>query len=423
MEAISYPTSKPVEVESPSASQPVPKETGTPEHAPDETPKEDTPKDSAEDSPKDTHESTDDSTQTPKDTHDNAEDATQAPKDTHENEDDSTEAPKDTHDSTEDSTEAPKDTHESTEDSTEAPKDTHDNEEDSNNASDATSDVPGEFFQAPTTPEEPATSSPAKPSQEDATSEDTEDAPKTPVKPSTDNVVSRGLVYNEASLTSKFDSANTGWLYNWDSAPGGEINGAKEFVPMLWNTSELYHTPNWASDVENAVGAGTKHILAFNEPDLPAQANMNVGQSVDGWMQYIEPLHQKYNGDLKLGSPSVCNGPEEHLGLSYLKKFLDSCGGCHVDFLAIHWYGIATDDGVDHLKEHIAKTQEIADGRPIWLTEFKPDGSDEQQADFLSKVLPWLDDKSNGVERYAYFKADNMVSGDRLTRAGEAYAA
>ncbi|KAL8874235.1 MAG: hypothetical protein Q9174_000391, partial [Haloplaca sp. 1 TL-2023] len=259
MEAISHPTSKPVEIESPSVAHPVPMETGTPEHAPEDIPKEDAPKEDTpkEDSPKDTAEET------------------------------------------------PKDTQEDTEDSSEAP--------------DTTSDA-GEFYEAPT-PEEPATSSSAESPQEgnsEETPEDTEDAPKTPIKPSTDNVVSRGLVYNEASLTSKFDSASTGWLYNWDSAPGGEVNGAKEFVPMLWNTSEVYHTPNWASDVENAVAAGTKHILAFNEPDLPAQANMNVGQSVDGWNKYIEPLHEKYNGDLKLGSPSVCNGPEQNMGLQYL---------------------------------------------------------------------------------------------------------
>ncbi|KAL8659584.1 MAG: hypothetical protein Q9226_000365 [Calogaya cf. arnoldii] len=289
--------------------------------------------------------------------------------------------------------------------------------------------------------EEPAKEEPAKeePAKEEPTTtenstteesttegsaaEESSSTPKTPSTPSTDNVAPRGLVYNSASLTSAFSNANVGWMYNWDSAPGGTIDSSKEFVPMLWNTSQAFHVPHWNERAEAAIAAGSKHLLAFNEPDLPAQANMDVGQSVDGWMQYMEPFHTKHNGDVKLGSPSVCNGPEEHMGLSYLKDFLDSCGGCHVDFIAIHWYGLANDDGVQHLKDHIGKAQEVAGGRGIWLTEFKPDGSDQQQAEFLGKILPWLDDKSNGVDRYAYFKADNMVNGASLTQAGTAYAA
>ncbi|KAL8690410.1 MAG: hypothetical protein Q9218_004137 [Villophora microphyllina] len=249
--------------------------------------------------------------------------------------------------------------------------------------------------------------------------------PKTTSHPSsTDNVVPRGLVYNEASLTSHFDTSAIGWQYNWDSAPGGTIDTSKEFVPMLWNTSEVYHVPHWQERAEAAIAAGTKHLLAFNEPDLSAQANMDVGESVQGWNDHLEPFHIKYNGDVKLGSPSVCNGPDANQGLQYLKSFLDACGGCHIDFLAIHWYGLATDDGVQDLKDHIGKAQAIAGGRAIWLTEFQPQGSDDDQAKFLGQILPWLDDKAqSGVDRYAYFKVDTMVNGNSLTKAGQAYAA
>ncbi|KAL8724627.1 MAG: hypothetical protein Q9181_006742 [Wetmoreana brouardii] len=285
-----------------------------------------------------------------------------------------------------------------------------------------TSHASGEFHQASTTPEVVPTpvSSTAANSPEQTTTSST--PPKSTGHASSDNVVPRGLVYNEASLTSHFDTPAVGWLYNWDSAPGGTVDTNKEFVPMLWSTSAQFHTGHWESRAEDAIAAGTKHLLAFNEPDLPAQANMDVGQSVDGWLQYIEPFHSKYNGDVKLGSPSVCNGPDANQGLQYLKSFLDACGGCHVDFLAIHWYGLATDDGVQNLKDHIGKAQGIANGRAIWLTEFKPEGSDEDQAKFLGQILPWLDDKSNGVDRYAYFQVDTMVNGDQLTKAGAAYA-
>ncbi|KAL9603877.1 MAG: hypothetical protein Q9179_002038 [Wetmoreana sp. 5 TL-2023] len=286
-----------------------------------------------------------------------------------------------------------------------------------------TSHTGGDFYQASTTPEvvpTPGSSTVANSPEQATTSSSTQ--PKSTGHASSDNVVPRGLVYNEASLTSHFETPAVGWLYNWDSAPGGTVDTTKEFVPMLWNTSAQFHTGHWESRAEDAIAAGTKHLLAFNEPDLAAQANMNVGESVEGWLQYIEPFHSKYNGDVKLGSPSVCNGPDANQGLQYLKSFLDGCGGCHVDFLAIHWYGLATDDGLQNLKDHIGKAQGIADGRPIWLTEFKPDGSDEDQAKFLGEILPWLDDKSNGVDRYAYFQVDTMVNGDQLTKAGATYA-
>lgn len=59
---------------------------------------------------------------------------------------------------------------------------------------------------------------------------------------------------------------------------------------------------------------------------------------------------------------------------------------------------------VDYFKIHVEETRKIAAGRPIWITEFKPSGSDEQIKAFLDKVLPWLD-ASSDVHRYAYFMA------------------
>ncbi|KAL8971325.1 MAG: hypothetical protein Q9197_003334 [Variospora fuerteventurae] len=282
--------------------------------------------------------------------------------------------------------------------------------------------IPEGIVDLPESPAEPIDETVESTEEADESTEEASpnQASTTPTS-SSDNVVARGLVYNEASLTSNFP--NAGWLYNWAQTPGGAVDTTKEFVPMLWNTSSVFHTPKWVENAEAAIAAGSTHLLAFNEPDLPAQANMDVSQSVAGWLEYMEPFHVKHNGAVKLGSPAVCNGPEAYLGLSYLKDFLDACGGCHVDFLAIHWYGLASDDGVRHLQEHIAKAQEIAGGRPIWLTEFMPNGNEEEKASFLGKILPWLDDKSNGVDRYAYFQVDSMVSGGSLTQAGAAYVA
>lgn len=235
--------------------------------------------------------------------------------------------------------------------------------------------------------------------------------------------ISRGFAYNQASLTSSFSSAKVGWIYNWDSAPGDLNDRSKEYVPMLWNISHNLHAAHWRERAEGAIAAGTRHLLAFNEPDLPTQADMDIEQSVAGWMDFMEPFHSKYQGDIKLGSPSVCASPEEHIGLSYLQDFLDRCHECHIDFIAIHWYGLANNDGIQQLKDHVGKARDIAGGRAIWLTEFKSDGTDQQQAEFLSKILPWLDDIANGVQRYAYFMLDTMVNASfTFTEAGSVYA-
>lgn len=229
------------------------------------------------------------------------------------------------------------------------------------------------------------------------------------------NVVPRGLVYNTASLTTLFEKDTIGWCYNWDSQTGGDIPSGMNFVPMLWSDSDL-HVPRWEENAKSAISNGATHILGFNEPDLAEQANMTPDDAARAW-EHME----KFAGQVKIGSPAVCNGGGE-VGLSWLKKFMSACSSCTVDFIAIHWYGDANDFGIEALKQFIKDTQEMADGRPIWITEFQPKGSIEQQAAFMDEILPYLDDQSNGVERYAYFQVDNILaSGSALSELGSKY--
>lgn len=230
------------------------------------------------------------------------------------------------------------------------------------------------------------------------------------------DVVPRGLVYNTASLTDLFKGNAVGWCYNWDSQPGGTVPSSFNYVPMLWSTSNL-HLPNWKSNVETAISNGATHILGFNEPDLSAQANMAPQDAANAWTNM-----EQFGGKVKIGSPAVCNGGGA-TGLNWLSSFLDKCSSCQIDFIAIHWYGLATSDGIADLKKHIGDTQKIAGGRPIWLTEFQPSGSTSDQQNFMSQMLPWLDDASNGVERYAYYQVDGILaSGNSLTTLGDKYA-
>ena len=172
--------------------------------------------------------------------------------------------------------------------------------------------------------------------------------------------------------------------------------------------------------MDKAIAAGSTHILGFNEPDIPAQANLSPDLAKQAWIEYLEP----YAGKAKLGSPAVCNGPAP-MGLTWLSAFLDTCGSsCTVDFINIHWYGLATDDGVADFKDHVSRAAKVAGGREIWITEFQPSGSVADQAAFMDKILPWLDDSQSGVARYAYYQVDAILaSGSGLTELGTKYAA
>lgn len=160
--------------------------------------------------------------------------------------------------------------------------------------------------------------------------------------------------------------------------------------------------------------------MGFNEPDIAAQANLSPSAAVAAWRKYLQP----YADRVKLGSPAVCNGAEPLMGLNWLSAFLDACQGCTIDFVTIHWYGLANDDGVEHFKDHVTKAKDTAQGREVWITEFQPNGSVEEQSNFMGKILPWLDDPSNGVKRYAYFQVDGILAGEgKLTELGARYAA
>ena len=68
----------------------------------------------------------------------------------------------------------------------------------------------------------------------------------------------------------------------------------------------------------------------------------------------------------------------------------------------------------------------MAQGRPIWVTEFHASGSDDEVRRFLDDVMPWMD-ASDDVHRYAYFMARPgdglLVSGDGngLSAIGKEY--
>ena len=128
----------------------------------------------------------------------------------------------------------------------------------------------------------------------------------------------------------------------------------------------------------------------------------DIGATIAAHRQWVEPL-RKYGEKLYIGSPAVTNGKRDSntgavMGLDYLDAFLRGCWDCKIDFINIHWYDGAWN--VDYFKRHVEDARRVANGRPIWITEFGPQGSEQEIQRFLREVLPWLDSQPD-VHRYA----------------------
>jgi Glycosyl hydrolase catalytic core len=141
----------------------------------------------------------------------------------------------------------------------------------------------------------------------------------------------RGLAYNDLQYTTAFKGTKVSWAYNWIET-SGNLGSGFEYVPMLWGTASTW-TSSWQSNAKAAIAAGTTHLLGFNEPDLPAQANLSPAAAATGYKTYMSDMFG--GGSIRLGSPAVTNGAAP-MGLTWLSSFLSACSGCQVDFVAIH---------------------------------------------------------------------------------------
>jgi hypothetical protein len=225
----------------------------------------------------------------------------------------------------------------------------------------------------------------------------------------------RGLAFNDASLTNCFEgSPKVSWAYNWGSSTSG-LSNSFEYVPMLWSTRSDFVSA-WNDNANKAIANGATHLFSFNEPDLPAQANMSPGSAASGFMQYMEPFKSK---GVKLGAPAVTNGGNG-MGLDWMSSFLSACSECSIDFVNIHWYDSATN--IDYFKSHVTEAH-TKSGKPVWVTEFGATGSDDQVDAFLKEVMTWMDEQPF-VERYAYFMVSDgkLVSGTDKSTIGTTYA-
>lgn len=207
------------------------------------------------------------------------------------------------------------------------------------------------------------------------------------------------------------------WYYDWNI--GGAPSVDHDYAAIRQNGG----WPSWES-INNK--PNINHLLGFNEPDRPDQANMSVDDAVAQWPEMMK-------SGLRIGSPAPAN-PES----SWLSQFLSKTDSLNlrVDFVAIHcyWGGQSPQQWYNRLK-NIHNTV----GRPLWITEWNnganwtneswPADSTQafqKQLNDMKGILKVLDTASF-VERYAeydwveYKRA--MVLGDTLTPFGKYYKA
>jgi hypothetical protein len=220
--------------------------------------------------------------------------------------------------------------------------------------------------------------------------------------------------YNELDLT------ESTWWYSWSADRPPLVN--QEYVPIKQNSG-------WPSGSAILATKNATHLLGFNEPDRPDQANATVETAIAGWPALMAT-------GLRLGSPAIADN------FTWLYNFMNECDkrNFRVDFVAIHayWggsggaYNVLTDGKVD-INKWYRKLKEVHDrtGRPLWITEWNnganwtnngepywdsdPVMQQLQNKEIMEKVLHMLDTCSF-VERYSLY---NWVSDRKAVVEGE----
>ena len=179
-----------------------------------------------------------------------------------------------------------------------------------------------------------------------------------------------------ASIAQKASS----WYHHWENGLVHEL-GHLEYVPTFWGPTKW---SQWNKRKHEMNHLHIEHLLAFNEPDVKGQANIDPDTAVGLFMQELQPYARK---GIKVSSPQMV------YDLDWLSKFMNKCheAGCSISFIALHWYGGPHD--IEALKKWIRSVHDKFK-MPIWITEYglnaKSNPSDDDTIGFLAESLEWM---------------------------------
>lgn len=188
---------------------------------------------------------------------------------------------------------------------------------------------------------------------------------------------------------------NLNWWYSWGS---GSISSQNtEFVAMR-------HNAGWDTLNRNWWNNGVNHLLGFNEPDRPDQANMSVTDAISMW-----PMLSATG--LRLGAPAVSDG-----GRSWIYDFISraKAADLRVDYVPVHYYLCYSDNndpaGAAAKMYNNLKAVHDNTGLPIWVTEWNnganwtscADPTPTQNRDVIEAMMNMMD-STPWIERYAIY--------------------
>jgi autotransporter-associated beta strand protein len=211
---------------------------------------------------------------------------------------------------------------------------------------------------------------------------------------------------------------NVQWKYNWNN----DQNSTRDvqYIPIRQNR----WWPGLGSDWR---ARGSDHLLGYNEPDRPDQANMSVDDAISSWPDLLAT-------GLRVGAPAVSDGGRG----GWLYPFMDQADAAdlRVDFVPIHYYQChnpANPAGAATQMYNFLKATYDEVKRPLWVTEWNNganwtgcgDPTFAQQQAAIAEIIEMLDE-TPFVERYALY---NWVEDARrvkwddgsLTAAGVTY--
>lgn len=239
---------------------------------------------------------------------------------------------------------------------------------------------------------------------------------------------------SDMSQTVELKKMNLAWYYNWNAeAFNDKRDEGVDHVPMIWGRNQ--DDPDGTKDENlykyiksqcDLVDKDANYILGYNEPDLSAQANMNVVQAQEGW-KYIEKLGKR------TVSPAISNPngtysgwltPFMKGGEVYVNGVQVTVEGVNCDCVAIHTY--ISQRNIDMVIGAVEKVHELYN-KPVWITEmgifgskaygdkydysYEKEGENEKTGEFIKGVCEKLD-KMDFVERYAWFPYDINSAND-----------
>jgi hypothetical protein len=188
---------------------------------------------------------------------------------------------------------------------------------------------------------------------------------------------------------------NVDWLYNWNLDRNS---------PLDWEYVPIRQTRWWPGLDQDWKTRGSTHLLGYNEPDRPDQANMTVSDAISAWPDVLWP-------GLRVGAPAVSDG-----GLSWLYDFINQADGAglRVDYVPVHYYrcygSVGDPAGTANQFYNFLKGIYDVVQRPLWITEWNnganwtscADPTFAQQEAAVSAMIDMLEN-TPFVERYALY--------------------